>query len=83
MVRKFRIIQKLSYSYDELNEEITICVQERKRGFFGKWKWCYWKKLNYDMMEKRTFQTVHHAKEMIKKLVSQKPYEKVVEEITF
>ena len=74
-MRKFRIIKKLSYTHETLDEKITVYIQEWKKNWWGKW--------NYDLMEKRTFETVHHAEEMIKKFVNQKPSEKVVKEIGF
>ena len=83
MERKFRLIEKLSYTHDDLDEKITIHVQEWKKNWRGKWKWVYWEKSNYDVMEKRTFKTIHEARKMVNKYVKQHPYTKVIEEFTF
>ena len=83
MERKFRIIEKLSYTYDELDEQITIYIQEWKRGFWGRWKWRYWTTWSYDVELRRVFKTIHQAEQIIEKLINQKPHEKVVRELTY
>jgi hypothetical protein len=82
MERKFRIIKNISYSHDELNERVAFYVQEWRKNWYGKEKWLYWEKSNYDMMEKRVFTSIEQAEEMIEKFVTMNPHKEVVKEVT-
>ena len=82
MERKFRIIKEVYYSYDAIEEKTRFFVQEWRKNWYRKEKWLYWEKSNYDMMEKRVFDSVEHAEEMIKKLVTTNPHTEVVKEVT-
>jgi hypothetical protein len=81
-MKMFRIIEEIYYDHNH-NEHIRYFVQEWKKNWLGKKKWCYWKAWNYDIKEKRVFESQLKAKDMIERYVKENPHKIVVEELVY